>query len=365
MGDRNATFYHTKALIRRRQNRLEKAFNKLRCEFIHDTLLDAGLHPQLVNAVMTCITTSTMQVLWNGQQSAPFSTQRGIHLGDPLSPYICSLCMERLSQTIQLTVQESRWKPIQMGRKGIPLSHLFFADDLIVFASASLRQSQVIQTLLADFCYSSGHKVSIPKTKTFFSKNDPTTLRREICRDSGIKETDALGKYLGVPLISGRPSSSTYQYILEKLRAKLSGWKSKSLSLAGRITLASFVLAAVPLYTMQSTLLPASSCNDIEKLIRKFIWGHSEEKKAVNLVKWNEVCQPLSHGGRASLIYKPKTQHSSLNLFTKSILSLMLYGSGSWWGNIGSHSPIYPRTKLPLHTFGRPSPTNALRPECI
>ncbi|CAN1122260.1 hypothetical protein LINPERHAP2_LOCUS1265 [Linum perenne] len=42
---------------------------------------------------------------------------------------------------------------------------------------------------------------------------------------------------------------------------KLSSWKAKSLSLAGRVTLAQSVLSAIPAYAMQTSLLPNTTCS--------------------------------------------------------------------------------------------------------
>lgn len=276
---------------------LEKAFDRLRWDFIHDTLADVGLPAEMTTLIMDCISTPSMSVLWNGHPSPPFHPQRGLRQGDPLSPYIFVLCMEKLSQSIQRAVNQGRWKPIKLGRRGIPLSHLFFADDLILFGHSSDAQVEVITQTLSRFCEASGHQISLSKSKAYFSKNVPSQDRRRISRTLGIQETDSLGKYLGVPLINGRVTTTTYRYILEKVQAKLAGWKAKSLSLAGRITLATSVLTSLPLYTMQSTLLPSGTCKSIEKIIRQFIWGHSDTRKGISLVRWSDLCQPRQHGG--------------------------------------------------------------------
>ena len=39
------------------------------------------------------------------------------------------------------------WKPIQVGRRGPKLSHLAFANDLILFAEAPIDQVEVIYAL--------------------------------------------------------------------------------------------------------------------------------------------------------------------------------------------------------------------------
>lgn len=48
---------------------------------------------------------------------------------------------------------------------------------------------------------------------------------------------------------------------------------------------------------MQSSKLPTSCCNKIEKMIRDFLWGSNELQKKISLIKWDSMCQPLQHGG--------------------------------------------------------------------
>ena len=77
-------------------------------------------------------------------------------------------------------VRGGTWKAIRMGRRGVPLSHLFFADDLILFCKAEMSQVPLVQRVLNDFCQASSHKISSSKTKIFFSRNVPIDLRTEI-----------------------------------------------------------------------------------------------------------------------------------------------------------------------------------------
>ncbi|KAH1131230.1 hypothetical protein J1N35_002608 [Gossypium stocksii] len=77
--------------------------------------------------------------------------------------------------------------------------------------------------------------------------------------------------YLGVPLLHKRVTKATFQYFISNMRQKLAGWKAKTLSLAGRITLAKAVLAAIPIYAMQLAVIPESVSLEMEKIIRNFI----------------------------------------------------------------------------------------------
>ncbi|CAN1802027.1 Putative ribonuclease H protein At1g65750 [Linum perenne] len=82
-------------------------------------------------------------------------------------------------------------------------------------------------------------------------------VSREVSEILGIAATRDLGRYFGVPILHGRITRSTYEYILSRMDNKLFGWKANNLSLAGRVTVASFVLNAIPSYVMQTSFLPS------------------------------------------------------------------------------------------------------------
>ena len=63
--------------------------------------------------------------------------------------------------------------------------------------------------------------------------------------------TANLGKYLGIPSITGRFHAGLFQDIMDRIDGKLNGWKTKLLSLAGRTVMAQAVLTTIPMYPMQ------------------------------------------------------------------------------------------------------------------
>ena len=160
------------------------------------------------------------------------------------------LCIERLSHGILAAVGVGKWHHITLSRNGVPLSHLFFADDLLLFAESSIEQTSVISSVLDSFCYSSGSKVNKSKTLIHFCKNIGESEASAISGMVVYLVSNDLGKYLGVLLQHSRVSSGMYQEIIDKVERRLSRCTASHLSLAGHITLAQSVLQAIPIYIM-------------------------------------------------------------------------------------------------------------------
>ena len=150
---------------------LEKAYDKLEWNFIRSMLFIFNLPENLIEIIMSYITTVTTSILFNGGSLDAFSPSKGIRQGDPLSPYIFIMCMEYLGQLIQDKCEEGRWKPVKASRSGPSFSHLFFADDLVFFAKASMENCRAIKEVLDKFCKDSGQLISFAKSRVLFSPN--------------------------------------------------------------------------------------------------------------------------------------------------------------------------------------------------
>lgn len=123
-----------------------------RWDSIEETLKDIGLPTNLVGVIVRCITGSEMQIQWNGSVMEAFKPTRGMRQGDPMSPYIFVLCMECLTQGICKKLNDGLWKPIILSRGCIGLTHLCFADDLLILLEASEEQAGHVKDVLDYFC---------------------------------------------------------------------------------------------------------------------------------------------------------------------------------------------------------------------
>ena len=135
---------------------LEKAYDKLEWSLVRCMLQRFNFPDILIEIIMSCITTITTSILFNRGSLEPFEPTRGIRQGDPLSPYIFIMCMDFLSQLIQEKCEVGLWKLVKASRSGPSFSHIFFADDLVLFVKATPKNCKVVKEVLDMFCKASG-----------------------------------------------------------------------------------------------------------------------------------------------------------------------------------------------------------------
>lgn len=177
---------------------------------------------------MNIISSTSLAVCWNGVTLSPFTPSRGLYQRDPLSSYLFILCMEVLGQAISEKLDRGEWKSIAISPKGFRISHLFFADDLLLCGEVSFSQAWLEYTL-ASFSGISRQQVNRGKSRLWLSPKTPVYLKNVICSTFGILPTSDLGMYLWVPLLHSLVRRPYYQFLVDKAMHHLIGWKRKAL----------------------------------------------------------------------------------------------------------------------------------------
>ena len=176
-------------------------------------------------------------------------------------------------------VVQGNWTGVKLSRDGPSFTHLFFANDLIFFAKATKKSCLAINRVLKGFCDASSKKVSLAKSKIFLPKYLDKSRFGFLESELGLKISNSFGKYLGVPILVDERDKRAFDFILEKIRDKLAGWKVRILSLARRCTLIQAVTTAIPTHIMQCTMLSGKIYNELDKLNRNFLWGIPSKKR--------------------------------------------------------------------------------------
>ena len=173
---------------------LEKTYDKFEWSFIRDMLIRANLPTDLIDVIMSCISMVSTSILFNGEALDPLYPSSGIRQGDPLSPYLFILCMEFLGQLIEEKCNAKLWQPVKASCSGLAFSHLFFADDLVLFAKSDPTNCSAIRDVLDVFCSLSGQSVSDAKSRVYFSPNVDRDSRESFCDILGFAPIPSLGK---------------------------------------------------------------------------------------------------------------------------------------------------------------------------
>ncbi|GMJ04823.1 hypothetical protein HRI_004151500 [Hibiscus trionum] len=189
-----------------------------------------------------CISTALISVNVNGNQSKLFSMKRGLRQGCPLSPLLFNIVSEALSSLIHKAVKLEIIEGVHVGSAGFKISHIQFADDLIIFSKGNRENVINIKRILRIFELASG--LSLNSKKTSVSR---------ISVEQGC-------------------------------------------SIAERICLVRSVLSNLPIYFLSYFQMSISVADKLNKLSAQFIWGPNSSKP-IRWVKWDNMTKPSEVGG--------------------------------------------------------------------
>lgn len=114
-----------------------------------------------------------------------------------------------------------------------------FADDIVLLTRTDEKNARTIMVVLENFTSWSELKISVEKSKEIFSRNVSEVIKGTLKQIIPFEETLDFGTYLGFPLNRGdKPSLSNFQFLIDEMNSKLTWWKARTLSMAGRLIIA-------------------------------------------------------------------------------------------------------------------------------
>ncbi|XP_028089060.1 uncharacterized protein LOC114289509 [Camellia sinensis] len=274
-----------------------KAYDRVEWDFLLELMRRMGFAPKWIQWVSECITTVIFSVFVNREKQAAFTLSHGLRQGDPLSLYLFILVADVLSKLITHNLHRGQLSGFKINRHSPTLSHLLFADDVLLFLKEDQSECLKILDILSSYCIATGQLVNFDKSSVQFSLNVSFPLRGSIRQLSGFRETPVNAKYLGLPTFWRRSKAEAYDFIIERVQAKLQGWKLKLLSHIGQETLIKVVVQAIPSYAMACFIFPKNFCAKLNSLISKFWWNGDPESKGIHWVNWAQLAMPKSEGG--------------------------------------------------------------------
>nr|XP_009600940.1 uncharacterized protein LOC104096290 [Nicotiana tomentosiformis] len=234
-----------------------------------------GFPEKFIGWVMTCVKIVNYSIMLNGESMEHFNAARSLKQGDPISLFLFVIAMEYLSRLLNGLKEEKGYKfHPRCGKLGI--THLSFADDLLLFARGDKNSIQKLQACFATFSEASGMKANMAKSIVYCGGIN-TKEKAEIIQLLGHSLGKLPFKYLGVPLDTKKLTVVQWQPLIGRIVSKITSWTTKKLSYARRIQLVQSVIFGMQSYWSQIFTLPVKVTKLIEAYCRSYMWSGRNE----------------------------------------------------------------------------------------
>ncbi|XP_074300083.1 uncharacterized protein LOC141631292 [Silene latifolia] len=276
---------------------MSKAYDRVEWSFLGDVMERMGFSGGWRGRIMRCLSTVTQSFLINGQLVGGVKPSRGLRQGDPISPYLFLLCADSFSRMLCKAAEMGQIHGMRVCRGPPRISHLFFADDSILFIKENAEECLKVANIISQYEQASGQKINFDKSEVVFSKKVGVQRRDMIKELLGFREVDKHEKYLGLPTIIGRSKKVVFTCLKERVWKKVNGWKERLLSRPGKEVLIKAVAQAIPTYMMSLFSILESVIDEIHSVLARFWWGSSDAHRKLHWMRWERLCEPKANGG--------------------------------------------------------------------
>lgn len=319
--------YHREVVTPRCLMKLDisKAFDSVQWSFVIRSLEAIGVPARFIQWIRLCISTPSFSVQVNGELAGYFQSKRGLRQGCSLSPYLFVLCMNVLSHKIDKAVKEKKFK-FHPRCQVISLTHLCFADDLMVFVEGTKDSIEGALSVFEGFAKWSGLSISLEKSTVYMAGVEAEEKRR-ILRNFPFAEGSLPVRYLGLPLMTQAMKRQDYLPLVERIRSKICSWTSRFLSYAGRLQLIKSVLVSIVNFWASVFRLPSKCIHEVEQLCASFLWTGPDLKSTGAKVSWSAICKQKAEGGLGIRSLKEVNMVYGLKLIWRLLSARSLWGS--------------------------------------
>ncbi|KAI0519488.1 hypothetical protein KFK09_006936 [Dendrobium nobile] len=269
---------------------IKKAFDSVSREFLLACMLQKGFPKPFISWIKAYITNVNFSIIIDGALEGLFSSSAGLRQGCPLSPYLFCLVMDALSNLLD-----------ERGFKGFKtdnyhLSHLLYADDVLILGDATIDNCKILSSILTDFANATGLHINYDKCFIMFSENQRN--QDMLCQALSITNVSSKLTYLGIPISFTRLKVEDCLPLMDKLHRKFTGWKANLLSFAGRLQYLKFTIQNTIAYWIRGSILPKTVFKFFKKTCSKFLFfGDITSLNKLHMVSWDTVCLPKQKGG--------------------------------------------------------------------
>jgi hypothetical protein len=97
------------------------------------------------------------------------------------------------------------------------ITHLFFADDSILFCRARPEEATNLMAALKKYEGASGQQINLSKSEMTFSPNLSHNIQQGFQDIMPIQISHTINKYLGMPTTMGRAKLQDFKFIMDRV----------------------------------------------------------------------------------------------------------------------------------------------------
>ncbi|GKA72771.1 RNA-directed DNA polymerase, eukaryota [Tanacetum coccineum] len=245
----------------------EKAYDSVRWDFLDDVLKNFGFGERWCGWIRGCLKSARGSIIVNGSPTEEFQFYKGLKQGDPLLRFYLSWL----------------WK-LYISR---------FKEWWMQWSDANI---DTLVLVLECFHRVSGMRINMNKSKL---------MRVSVEDDKVAIAASKIGcltfktpfSYLGSKVGGQMYRIQSWNEVVDRVSARLSKWKMKTLSIGGRLTLLKSVLGSMPIYHMSIFKDPMRVLQRLESIRSHFFNGNDLHGKKMSWVKWEKVLASKENGG--------------------------------------------------------------------
>lgn len=264
----------------------EKAYDRVDHEYLYKVFEYMGFNPIFIDWVKMFFQKVKGRVVVNGMLSQSFQVNSGVRQGCPLSPLLYIFALEPVLSKIRRSKQVAGVIIPGSGQQEVRV--LAYMDDVSLICRDNYSVSKALD-IMRLFERASGSKINIEKSHAMCIGDwkEKDTIKKELTvEEDGVK-------VLGVIFDKDINGIRNWVEVSGKLKKKIEYWKSRKLTLEGKLLILKMILIPTLLYVARVFPPDFASGRTIIRHLFKFFWGGGFEK-----VKRETVMLRRNQGGK-------------------------------------------------------------------
>ncbi|KAL3695157.1 hypothetical protein R1sor_008808 [Riccia sorocarpa] len=274
----------------------EKAYDRVGHEYLWQTMEAMNISEKFIRLTRGLVEGATSKLHINGFFSKEIILERGVRQGCPLAPLLFAIATQPLMLILREKEAAGKLQGLKIkGQKS--MLHTLFADDSGVMIGAEQQNFEELHDAVRIYERISGAKLNLKKSTVIplGASETPDWLTQTGCH---IAKRGEIVRYLGFPIGRGITEEEQKDYIVGKMKKKLSNWKFSALSFTGRAVALKHIIRSTPIHLIACLNLQKQSLVDMEAVCRCYLWGKNKDgANKISLIAWNEIQKGKHEGG--------------------------------------------------------------------